>query len=59
VPTGLRVAPRGLPPFLEEVRLRNLRVGQASVDLDLLQYDTDVGVNVARPDGKVQTATVR
>src|SRR5262249_3594561 len=35
-----------LPEFLEEVRVRNLRVGMATLDLFFRRVGTDVGVNV-------------
>jgi glycogen debranching enzyme len=37
-----------LPPFLEEVRIENLMVGGASVDLLLERHPYDVGVRVLR-----------
>jgi glycogen debranching enzyme len=48
-----------LPPFLKEVRLRNLRVGAASTDLLLLRHGEDVGINVLRRDGKIRIAMVK
>jgi glycogen debranching enzyme len=48
-----------LPPFLEEVRIRELRVGQASVDLRLLRHADDVGVTVTRKVGKVDVVGVQ
>jgi len=42
-------APR-LPEYLEWVRLRDLRVGDGSVDLLLQRYDHSVGVRVTRKD---------
>src|SRR5688500_6433784 len=35
-----------LPPFLEEVTLRKLRLGQSTVDLVLRRYDNDVSLQV-------------
>jgi glycogen debranching enzyme len=40
-----------LPEFLKEVRLTNLRVGSATVDLRLLRHGQDVGINVLRREG--------
>ncbi len=37
-----------LPPFLQEVRLENLLIGEASVDLLLERHPYDVGVRVLR-----------
>jgi glycogen debranching enzyme len=48
-----------LPPFLEEVQVRNLRVGQAAVDLLFLRHDNDVGIKVLRREGKVEITTVK
>lgn len=59
---GLRIeAPRArlsfaqpvLPPFLEHVEIRNLRIGDAVVDLSLERHAEDVGINVLRREGKV------
>jgi glycogen debranching enzyme len=48
-----------LPPFLTEVTLKNLRVGDASVDVRLHRYADDVGVNVLRRSGPVEVVTVK
>jgi glycogen debranching enzyme len=48
-----------LPPFLEEVEVRNLHVGQAVVDLAFLRHDNDVGIKVLRREGKVEITTVK
>ena len=51
-----------LPPFLEEVTIRNLRVGrQSAVDLDLRRHPDDVGVNIAgrRGSAKVEVISVK
>ncbi|BCA56182.1 putative Amylo-alpha-1,6-glucosidase [Nitrospira sp. KM1] len=59
---GLRIeAPRArvsfskptLPSFLEHVEIKNLRVGNASVDLSLELHANDVGINVLHRDGRV------
>lgn len=43
-----------LPPFLDEVRLRKLRLNaKASIDLSLRRRGNDVSVNVLRRDGDV------
>jgi glycogen debranching enzyme len=42
-----------LPPFLKEITIRGLRVGDAVVDLQLLRHGEDVGINVVRRDGDV------
>jgi glycogen debranching enzyme len=48
-----------LPESLEEVFLRNLRVGEAVVDLRLVRHDRDVGINVLRRDGDVEIRMVK
>lgn len=48
-----------LPPFLTEVTLKNLRVGDASVDVRLHRYADDVGVHVLRRSGPVEVVTVK
>ena len=47
-----------LPPFLEEVTLRNLRLGQSTVDLLLRRHDDDVSIQVLRNDGKITVSAV-
>ena len=42
-----------LPEFLEQVRVRNLAVGEASVDLMLFRSGNAVAVTVERRDGEV------
>jgi glycogen debranching enzyme len=48
-----------LPDFLSEIRISNLRVGAATVDLRLERYPGDVGVNILRKSGNVQVVTLR
>lgn len=59
---GMRIeAPRSrlsfsqpvLPPFLERIEIKNLRIGDATVDLSLDRHDQDVGINVLRREGRV------
>ena len=47
-----------LPPFLEEVILRNLRLGQSTVDLKLRRHGTDVSLHVLRNEGHIKVAAV-
>ena len=42
-----------LPPFLEHIEMKNLRVGDATVDLLLERHPKDVGINILRRKGKV------
>jgi glycogen debranching enzyme len=48
-----------LPRSLGELRIHNLSVGNASVDLLLVRHEQDVGVNVLRREGDVQILVVK
>jgi len=65
---GLRVSARSnqvlisnafLPPFLDQVRIRGLRVGAATVDLQLQGRGDDVAVQVLQRDGDVDVVVVK
>jgi hypothetical protein len=43
-----------LPPWIGELRLSNLRLGKASVDLQLRRNAGDVEVTVLRREGRVE-----
>ena len=43
-----------LPRFLGELALRNLRLGEASVDLMVRRHDDEVSMQILRTSGKVQ-----
>jgi glycogen debranching enzyme len=43
-----------LPPFLQEVTIKNLKVGSASIDLRLGRHEADVTVHVIRRKGDVE-----
>lgn len=45
-----------LPAFLNEVTLRNLRLGQAAVDITLHRHGNDVSLHVLRNDGQIVVA---
>jgi glycogen debranching enzyme len=45
-----------LPPTLERVSIRDLKVGESSVDLTLYRYSGAVGLNVDRRSGKLDVA---
>jgi glycogen debranching enzyme len=47
-----------LPPFLDEVILRNLRLGQSSVDLLIRRHGEDVSLQVIRTVGQIQVSAV-
>ena len=49
-----------LPAFLRQVNIRDLRVGDACVDLLLTRHDEgDVGVNVLRRDGALEVVVLK
>ncbi len=48
-----------LPPFLDEVEIRGLRVGDASLDLELTRHGEDVGINVQHRQGEVAVVAVK
>ena len=47
-----------LPEYLQRVQIRNLRVGNGVVDLDLHRHPRDVGVNIVRKEGDVEVAVL-
>jgi glycogen debranching enzyme len=47
-----------LPSFLDEVTLRNLRLGQSAVDVRLRRHGADVSVQVLRNAGQIKIAAV-
>jgi glycogen debranching enzyme len=47
-----------LPPFLDQVTLRDLRLGQSTVDLLLRRHENDVSVQVLRNDGQIKVSSV-
>jgi glycogen debranching enzyme len=48
-----------LPPFLEEVRIKNLRVGRGSVDLLIRRHAQDASVSIERREGHVEILAVK
>lgn len=48
-----------LPPFIEEVHIRNLRVGAVRVDLALQRHDDDVGIHVLRRQGDIEIVAIK
>jgi glycogen debranching enzyme len=48
-----------LPPCIEELRLSNLRIGGASVDLALQRYPQDVGIQMLQRQGEVDIVIVK
>lgn len=65
---GLRIdAPHGcltfsqpvLPPFLKHIEIKNLRIGDATVDLSLQGHAKDVGINILRREGRVEIVVTK
>ncbi len=48
-----------LPAFLEEVRIRNLRVGRFTLDILLERHEHDVGITVLRRDGDIEIIAIK
>jgi glycogen debranching enzyme len=48
-----------LPESLQEIRIKNLKVGKALVDLFLQRHAQDVGINVIRREGGVEIVVVK
>ncbi len=48
-----------LPSFVPELRITNLHVGDASVDLHLVQHGDDVGINVLRRTGDLAVVVAK
>jgi glycogen debranching enzyme len=48
-----------LPPFIEELSIQNLRVGDDSVDVRLHRHPEDVGLVVTRATGRVEVVVVK
>ncbi len=48
-----------LPNFIPELRIHNLEVAGATVDLLLVRHNGDVGVNVLRREGDVRITIVK
>jgi glycogen debranching enzyme len=48
-----------LPPFLAEVTLTGLAVGDARIDLQLQRYGHDVGIHVLRREGDVEVVAIK
>jgi glycogen debranching enzyme len=47
-----------LPAFLDEVLLRNLRLGDASLDLQIRRHKENVSLDVPRTQGNIQVSIV-
>jgi hypothetical protein len=47
-----------LPAFLDEVILRNLRLGQSSLDLAISRRGDEVALQVLRREGEITVAAI-
>jgi glycogen debranching enzyme len=54
----IRLINPSLPAFLERVVLRNLQLGQSSVDLRVHRHDNEVSLEILRRRGQVQVSIV-
>jgi glycogen debranching enzyme len=48
-----------LPVFLEHIEIKNLRIGDATVDLSLERHAQDVGINILRREGRVEVVVTK
>ena len=48
-----------LPPFLEHIEIKNLRIGDATVDLSLEGHAKGVGINILRREGRVEIVVTK
>src|SRR5262245_4401221 len=48
-----------LPQFLEHIEIKNLRIGDAAVDLSLERHEKDVGINILRRAGHVEIVVTK
>lgn len=48
-----------LPPFLDQIQINDLQVGDSCVDLLISRYERDVGVRLTRREGEVKLAVLK
>jgi glycogen debranching enzyme len=48
-----------LPPFLEQIQIDDLQVGNSSLDLLITRYEQDVGVRIKRREGSAKLAVLK
>jgi glycogen debranching enzyme len=48
-----------LPEFITKMWIRNLRVGDATVDLELERYEKNIGIKVLRREGDVKIISIK
>ena len=63
---GLKFTPKGicfcrptLPRFLKKIQLRNLQVAGMSIDLDIVNHETDVTINVLRKPKELEIMVLK
>jgi glycogen debranching enzyme len=56
--TEIRLRNPRLPAFLDEVTLRNLRLGEGSLDLQIRRHQEEVSLDVRRKSGNIQVSLV-
>jgi glycogen debranching enzyme len=54
----VRLRNPSLPAFLDEVVVRNLRLGESTVDLRVRRHERDVAVDIPRREGDIQVSVV-
>jgi glycogen debranching enzyme len=54
----IRLLNPSLPDFLDEVTLRNLRLGESSVDLTVHRHNNEVSLEIKRRHGQIQVSVV-
>jgi len=55
----LRFSRPRLPEEVEELSIRDLRIGDASIDLDLHRYPRNVGVDVVGRRGDLEVSVIK
>jgi hypothetical protein len=48
-----------LPPFLEYIEIKNLRIGEAEVDLLLERHAKNVNIRIMRREGRVEIVVTK
>jgi hypothetical protein len=48
-----------LPEFLDHVEIAGLRVGAATLDVELQRHGDDVGIDLRRRDGELEVLIVK
>jgi hypothetical protein len=48
-----------LPEALPSVRIRNIQIGDASIDLDFVRHAETVGTNILRRQGEIEVIAIK